>query len=191
MRFFSLFSRRGSPTPTSIGPEAGGDADPGRPGNLRRRTLLQAVEANGLYVRSILVTHAHNAHINGHPRVLRVYDAARSTPTSPACLISRPTASRTGTSSPSAGSPSASSKRRGTPSIRSASCWVTCCSRGTRSRAGGIGTTRGRLCPRAASGVRPQEAALPGRRGSRLSRPRPPVQRGNREAVQPLLGEKL
>ena len=29
----------------------------------------------GLYVRSILITHAHNAHINGIRALLKVYDA--------------------------------------------------------------------------------------------------------------------
>jgi glyoxylase-like metal-dependent hydrolase (beta-lactamase superfamily II) len=37
--------------------------------------LLQAIESNHLYVRSILVTHAHNAHIRGIRGILRVYEA--------------------------------------------------------------------------------------------------------------------
>jgi hydroxyacylglutathione hydrolase len=71
----SLFSRVGFANSYLIGPEAGRDAvliDPG----VFDAALLQAVEGNGLYVRSILVTHAHNAHINGIRALLRVYDAA-------------------------------------------------------------------------------------------------------------------
>ncbi|MGA2976022.1 MAG: MBL fold metallo-hydrolase [Spirochaetia bacterium] len=75
MRFFSLFSRIGFSNSYLIGPDAGGDAvliDPG----VFDAALLQAVENNGLYVRSILVTHAHNAHINGIRSLLKVYNAA-------------------------------------------------------------------------------------------------------------------
>ena len=38
-------------------------------------SLLQAVEGNRLYIRSILITHAHNAHINGIRSLLKVYAA--------------------------------------------------------------------------------------------------------------------
>ena len=75
MRFYSLFSRVGFSNTFLIGPDDGGDAvliDPG----VFDATLLQAVESNGLYIRSILVTHAHNAHINGIRGILKVYDAA-------------------------------------------------------------------------------------------------------------------
>ncbi len=75
MRFLSLFSRIGFSNTYLAGPDAGGDAvlvDPG----VFDAALLKAVEDNGLYVRSILVTHAHNAHINGIRSLLKVYDAA-------------------------------------------------------------------------------------------------------------------
>jgi hydroxyacylglutathione hydrolase len=75
MRFYSLFSRVGFSNAYLVGPDQGGDAllvDPG----VFDATLLQAMEGNGLYVRSILVTHAHNAHINGIRGILKVYDAA-------------------------------------------------------------------------------------------------------------------
>jgi hydroxyacylglutathione hydrolase len=75
MRLVSLFSRVGFSNSYLIGPDDGGEAiliDPG----VFDSALLQAVEGNGLYVRSILVTHAHNAHINGIRALLRVYDAA-------------------------------------------------------------------------------------------------------------------
>ncbi len=74
MRFLSLFSPVGFSNTYLIGPEAGGDAiliDPG----VFNAALLQAVEENRLYVRAILVTHAHNAHINGIRSLLKVYDA--------------------------------------------------------------------------------------------------------------------
>ncbi len=74
MKLFSLFSRLGFSNSYLIGPEAGGDAllvDPG----VFDTPLLQAVESNGLYVRSLLVTHAHNAHINAIRGILRVYTA--------------------------------------------------------------------------------------------------------------------
>jgi hydroxyacylglutathione hydrolase len=73
--FFSLFSRLGFSNTYLIGPDNGGDAvlvDPG----VFDAPLLEAVEKNRLYVRSILITHAHNAHINGIRSLLKVYDAA-------------------------------------------------------------------------------------------------------------------
>jgi glyoxylase-like metal-dependent hydrolase (beta-lactamase superfamily II) len=75
MRFFSLFSRVGFSNAYVIGPDAGGDAiviDPG----VFDASMLQAVEGNLLTVRSILVTHAHNAHVNGVRGLLKVYGAA-------------------------------------------------------------------------------------------------------------------
>jgi hydroxyacylglutathione hydrolase len=75
MRFYSLFSRTGFSNTYLIGPALGGDAVLIDPGAFDAQ-LLQAIESNGLYVRSILVTHAHNAHIKGIRGVLRVYDAA-------------------------------------------------------------------------------------------------------------------
>jgi hydroxyacylglutathione hydrolase len=74
MKFFSLFSRLGFSNTYLVGPDDGGDAilvDPG----VFDAPLLQAVEGNGLYVRSILITHAHNAHINGIRSLLKVYGA--------------------------------------------------------------------------------------------------------------------
>lgn len=74
MIFLSLFSRLGFSNAYLVGPDEGGDAvlvDPG----VFDAPLLEAVENNGLYVRSILVTHAHNAHINGIRSLLKVYNA--------------------------------------------------------------------------------------------------------------------
>ena len=74
MKFFSLFSASGFSNTYLLGPDGGGDAilvDPG----VFDAPLLQAVEGNRLFVRWILVTHAHNAHINGIRSLLKVYDA--------------------------------------------------------------------------------------------------------------------
>jgi len=74
VKFFSLFSRLGFSNTYLIGPDNGGEAvlvDPG----VFDAPLLETVEKNRLYVRSILITHAHNAHINGIRSLLKVYDA--------------------------------------------------------------------------------------------------------------------
>jgi glyoxylase-like metal-dependent hydrolase (beta-lactamase superfamily II) len=74
VKFFSLFSPVGFSNAYLVGPDSGGDAVLVDPGTFDA-ALLQAVEGNKLYVRSILVTHAHNAHINGIRALLKVYDA--------------------------------------------------------------------------------------------------------------------
>jgi hydroxyacylglutathione hydrolase len=69
-----LLSSTGFSNAYLLGPRAGGDSllvDPGEFGT----TMLQAIEANGLRLRWILVTHAHRAHIGGLRGLLRVYDA--------------------------------------------------------------------------------------------------------------------
>lgn len=74
MKFFSIFSPVGLSNAYLVGPDPGGDAvliDPGA----FDVSLLQAVEGNRLRVRSILVTHAHSAHIAGIRALLKVYDA--------------------------------------------------------------------------------------------------------------------
>jgi hydroxyacylglutathione hydrolase len=74
VKFSSLFSSVGFSNSYLIGPEGGGEAiliDPG----VFDAQLLQAVEGSRLSVRRILVTHAHNAHINGITTLLKVYDA--------------------------------------------------------------------------------------------------------------------
>jgi hydroxyacylglutathione hydrolase len=74
MRFVSLFSRTGFSNTYLVGPEEGGGAFLVDPGAFDA-ALLQAIEGNRLVVRWILVTHAHNAHINGIRGLLKVYDA--------------------------------------------------------------------------------------------------------------------
>jgi hydroxyacylglutathione hydrolase len=75
MRVTSLFSRTGFSNTYLVAPDNGPDAvvvDPGSFG----ASLLQAIESQGLYARSILVTHAHNAHISGIRGLLKVYQAS-------------------------------------------------------------------------------------------------------------------
>jgi len=75
VKFFSLFSGAGMANSYLVGPNEGGDAllvDPG----VFDASLLQAVEDNRLFVRWILVTHAHGGHVNGIRSLLKVYDAA-------------------------------------------------------------------------------------------------------------------
>ncbi len=74
MKFFSLFSSTGMSNCYLVGPDGGGDAilvDPG----VVDAPLLHAVESNRLFVRWILVTHAHRSHVDGIRSLLKVYDA--------------------------------------------------------------------------------------------------------------------
>jgi hydroxyacylglutathione hydrolase len=74
VKFFSLFSRLGFSNTYVIGPSGGGEAvlvDPG----VFDAPLLQAIEDNHLTPRWILITHAHNSHINGIRGLRKVYDA--------------------------------------------------------------------------------------------------------------------
>ena len=75
MRFFSLFSGTGMSNSYLLGPDGGGDAILVDPGAFDE-PLLEAIEGNRLFVRWILVTHAHNAHVNGIRSILKVYDAS-------------------------------------------------------------------------------------------------------------------
>ena len=57
-----------------LGPDEGGDAvliDPG----IFDASLLRQIEDHGLYVRFVLITHAHRSHINGLKTLLKIYDA--------------------------------------------------------------------------------------------------------------------
>ncbi|MGA2766139.1 MAG: MBL fold metallo-hydrolase [Spirochaetia bacterium] len=74
MKFFSHFSSTGMSNSYLIGPDDGGDAILVDPGAFDA-ALLQAIEGNRLFVRWILVTHAHNSHVNGIRSLLKVYDA--------------------------------------------------------------------------------------------------------------------
>ena len=74
MIFHQLFSAVGFSNAFLLGPRGGGDALLVDPGEFDT-PMLQAIEANGLRLRWILVTHAHRAHIHGIRGLLRVYDA--------------------------------------------------------------------------------------------------------------------
>jgi hydroxyacylglutathione hydrolase len=74
MKFFSYFSVVDFSNSYLIGPDEGGDAvliDP----SIFDAPLLRLIEDNGLYVRHVLITHAHNAHINGLKTLLKIYEA--------------------------------------------------------------------------------------------------------------------
>jgi len=75
MKFFSLFSSSGHSNSYLLGPDEGGNAILVDPGTFDA-PLLQAIEGNHLFVRWILVTHSHNAHVNGIRSILKVYDAS-------------------------------------------------------------------------------------------------------------------
>lgn len=57
-----------------IGPENGGDAILIDPGEMDVQ-LLHMIEANGYYIRSILVTLAHRSQVHGVRTLLKIYDA--------------------------------------------------------------------------------------------------------------------
>ena len=74
MQLFSHFSVLDFSNSYLLGPDGGGDAvliDPG----IFDAPLLRQIEDHGLYVRYVLITHAHNAHINGLKTLLKIYDA--------------------------------------------------------------------------------------------------------------------
>lgn len=74
MKLFFHFAVVGFANTYLIGQENGGDAilvDPG----IMDTELLNLIESNGYYIRSILVTHQHTSHIKGIRTLKRIYDA--------------------------------------------------------------------------------------------------------------------
>ena len=74
MRFFSHFSDTNFSNTYLLGPDITGDAvliDPG----VFDAGLLKLIESHKFYIRYVLISHAHNAHINGIKTLLKVYDA--------------------------------------------------------------------------------------------------------------------
>ena len=74
MRFFTHYTHTGFCNTYLIGPDHGGDAvliDPG----VFDAPLLSAIEENDLYLRYVLLTHAHEGHINGIKTIRKIYDA--------------------------------------------------------------------------------------------------------------------
>lgn len=74
MKVFFHFAVTGFSNTYLIGPEGPGDAilvDPG----ILDTALLKLIEDHRYYVRSILVTHAHESHVHGIKTLLKVYNA--------------------------------------------------------------------------------------------------------------------
>lgn len=74
MRVLCHFAVVGLSNTYLIGPSEGGDAiliDPSRFDS----HLLNMIEENGYYIRSILVTHDHENHVRGTATALKIYDA--------------------------------------------------------------------------------------------------------------------
>lgn len=74
MKFFTHFAVQGFSNSYLIGPDDGGDAVLIDPGTFDIK-LLKLIENNNLYVKHILVTHAHSAHIKGIKTIKKIYDA--------------------------------------------------------------------------------------------------------------------
>lgn len=74
MKIFSHFAVIGFANTYLLGPDDGGDAiliDPG----VMDIELLQLIEGNGFYIKNILVTTPHKAHVQGLQTILRIYEA--------------------------------------------------------------------------------------------------------------------
>jgi glyoxylase-like metal-dependent hydrolase (beta-lactamase superfamily II) len=73
MRFFTHFTHTGFCNTYLIGPDDSGDAiiiDPG----VFDASLLNMIEQNNLYLRYILLSHAHEGHINGISTIRKIYE---------------------------------------------------------------------------------------------------------------------
>ncbi len=74
MRFFSNVSITNFSNSYLIGPDQGEEAvliDPG----IFNVDLLNLIEDHKFYIRDVLITHAHNAHIQGIKTLLKIYEA--------------------------------------------------------------------------------------------------------------------
>lgn len=74
MKLYFHFAVVGFANTYLIGPPEGGDAiliDPG----IMDAELLNLIEGNRYYVRSILVTHQHNSHVKGIRTLKKIYEA--------------------------------------------------------------------------------------------------------------------
>ncbi len=73
MKVFTIYNTDGCINTYLIGPEEGGDAiiiDPGQ----TDLHLLNIIESNNYYLKSIFVTHSHEKHIKGIKTLLKIYD---------------------------------------------------------------------------------------------------------------------
>lgn len=74
MKFFSHLAVEGFSNSYLLAPDNGGDAVLIDPGTFDIQ-LLKLIEDNKLYVKSILISHAHSAHIKGITTILKIYRA--------------------------------------------------------------------------------------------------------------------
>ena len=74
MKFFTHYASTGYCNSYLIGADSGGDAILIDPGNFDI-PLLSFIEENDLYLRYVLITHAHDGHINGIETILKIYKA--------------------------------------------------------------------------------------------------------------------
>lgn len=74
MKIFTYYSVTDFSNTYLLGPSAGRDAVLIDPGEFDLG-LLKLIENNGYYIRHILISHAHNAHINGISTLLKIYQA--------------------------------------------------------------------------------------------------------------------
>lgn len=74
MKIFTYYSVTDFSNTYLIGPSNGGSAVLIDPGEFDLG-LLKLIEKYGYYIRHILITHAHNAHINGIRTLLKIYQA--------------------------------------------------------------------------------------------------------------------
>ncbi len=74
MKVFTIYNTNGYINTYLIGPEQGGEAIIIDPGQIDLH-LLNLIESNNYYLKSIFVTHSHDTHIKGIKTLLKIYDA--------------------------------------------------------------------------------------------------------------------
>lgn len=74
LNYFPHFSISGYSNTYIIGDQNSGDAVVIDPGHFDTK-LLDLIEKNDYYVRHVLITHSHRAHIQGLKTLLKIYDA--------------------------------------------------------------------------------------------------------------------
>ena len=74
MKVFTIYNTKGYINSYLIGSENGGDAIIIDPGQIDLH-LLDLIENNNYYLKSIFVTHSHDTHIKGIKTLLKIYDA--------------------------------------------------------------------------------------------------------------------
>lgn len=74
MKLFFYFTLFGFANTYLIGPDDGGDAILIDPGTMNK-DLLSLIEQHHYYVRSVLITHDHDAHVRGITTLKKIYNA--------------------------------------------------------------------------------------------------------------------